>query len=54
MCAHPNMHDSAEVKENAWNLLLESPDKVRVLQSIMAVHLGHDACSFSWLLPLSK
>lgn len=49
-----NMFDSAIVKGNVRNVLLESPEKVRVLQSIMAVHLGHDTCSFSWLVPLSK
>ena len=30
---------TAEVKANVWNLLLESPEKVKVSQSIMAVHL---------------
>lgn len=41
MSAYLNMFDSAEVKGNVRNLLLESPEKVRVLQSIMAIHLGH-------------
>lgn len=41
MGGYPNMFDSAEVKGNVRNLPLESPEKVRVSQSIMAVHLGH-------------
>lgn len=40
MGAYLNMFDSAEVKGNVRNLLLESPEKVRVSQSIMSVHLG--------------
>lgn len=35
-------------------LLLESPEKVKMFQSIMALHLGCDTCSFSRLVPLSK
>lgn len=40
MSAYRNMFDSAEVKVFLRNPLLESPEKVRVLQSITAVHLG--------------
>lgn len=54
MYGHPHMFDSAIVKGHVRNVLLESPEKVRVLQSIMVVHLGHDTCSFSWFAPLSK
>ena len=42
MSAYPNMFDSTEVERNVKNLLLQKVQKkVRVLQSIMAVHLGH-------------
>lgn len=53
-CVPTKTFDSAEVNKNVRNLLLGSPEKVSVLQSIMAVHLGHDTCSFSWIVPLSK
>lgn len=41
MNSHPNMFDSAKVKGNVRNLMFEGPERVKVLQSIMAVHLGH-------------